>query len=53
MIKLGVVDSYLVIKHALEDGVGLGSMLLTTDVSIVQEIDYVATPLSAYKKELF
>lgn len=35
MIRMGVVDSYLVVKQALDDGVSLGCMLLSTDVSIV------------------
>jgi chaperonin GroEL (HSP60 family) len=35
MIDLGVLDSFGVVKHSLEDGVSLGSMLLTTEAAII------------------
>lgn len=53
MIDLGVVDSFKVIKQALEDGVSLGSMLLTTEVAIIQDYNYNPTELKKYKKKVF
>ena len=36
----------------MEDGVSLGSMLLTTDVAIFKD-SYTPTPLKYYRKEFF
>ncbi|KAM3140584.1 hypothetical protein pb186bvf_007396 [Paramecium bursaria] len=52
MIDQGVIDSFQVVSQALEDGVSLGSMLLTTDVAIFQD-SYTPTPLKYYRKEFF
>ena len=40
MVKAGVIDSFNVVRTALEDGISTGSLILTTDVAIIKEKHY-------------
>ena len=40
MISSGVIDSFTVVKSVVDDGVSLGSMLVSIDVAIAQDLNY-------------
>jgi len=53
MFDKGIIDSYNVVKVALEDACSVGGLVLTTEAAIVQEKEYKVTPLAFYPKEIF
>jgi len=53
MFEKGIIDSFNVVKIALEDACSVGGLVLTTEAAIVQEKEYRITPLRYYPKEIF